>query len=155
DVRRRAWMAYLADASELFGQSMEVPLVVALVPQVVVPRLGQWSAVYLLDDTGQLRLAALTHADDEAIPDLRAALDPAPPAELKRQLGDILRGSGAPAWFSEPTDGVAIGLTARAQPIGTLLVGRPAQRSHAPEDVALVGDIGRRASLAIDNAQTT
>jgi serine phosphatase RsbU (regulator of sigma subunit)/anti-sigma regulatory factor (Ser/Thr protein kinase) len=155
DLRRRAWMAYLADASELLGQSMEVPLVVALVPQVVVPRLGQWGAVHLLDEAGRLRLAALTHADDEVIPDLRGALDPKPPAELNRQLGDILRGNQAPVWFSAPTDGVAVGLRARGQPIGTLLVGRPAQRSHTPEDVALIGDIARRASLAIDNAQTT
>jgi phosphoserine phosphatase RsbU/P len=155
DLRRRAWMAYLADASELFGQTMDVELVVALVPQVVVPRLGQWCAVHLLDDGGQLRLAALTHAADDSIPDLRAALDPAPPAELHRQLTDILRGSAATAWFSEPTDGIALGLTARARPIGALVVGRPAQRPHSPEDVALIGDIARRASLAIDNARNT
>jgi len=154
DLRRRAWMAYLADASELFGQSMDVELVVTLVPQVVVPRLGQWCAVHLLDEAGQLQLAALTHATDDTIPDLRAALDPSPPPELARQLSDILAGSAAPAWFSEPTDGIAIGLTARAQPLGALVVGRPTQRPHTPEDVALVGDIARRASLAIDNART-
>ena len=155
DLRRRAWMAYLADASELFGQSMDVELVVALVPQVVVPRLGQWCSVHLLDDTGHLRLAALTHAADDTIPDLRAALDPTPPAELGRQLADMLRGSAAPAWFSEPTDGIALRLTARARPIGALVVGRPGMRPHTPEDVALVGDIARRASLAIDNARST
>ena len=40
DQRRRAWMAYLAEASELLGQSLSVELAVAVVPQVVVPRLG-------------------------------------------------------------------------------------------------------------------
>jgi phosphoserine phosphatase RsbU/P len=155
DLRQRAWMTYLADASELFGQSMELPLVVALVPQVVVPRLGQWGAVYLMDDTGQLALAALTHADDDVIPELRAALKPSPPAELRRQLRDIPPGSTAPTWFNKPTDGIAISLTARGQAIGALLVGRPAQRAHTPENVALIGDIARRASLAVDNAQTT
>jgi len=79
------------------GQSMDVELVVTLVPQVVVPRLGQWCAVHLLDEAGQLRLAALTHATDDTIPDLRAALDPSPPPELARQLSDILAGSAAPA----------------------------------------------------------
>ena len=155
DMRRRAWMAYLADASELFGQTMELPLVVALVPQVVVPRLGQWSAVYLTSDTGRFALSTLTHADDDVIPELRAALDPLPPAELNRQLRDISPGSTAPTWFSEPTDGVAISLTARGQAIGVLLVGRPATRGHTNEDIALIGDIARRASLAVDNAQTT
>jgi serine phosphatase RsbU (regulator of sigma subunit) len=66
-----------------------------------------------------------------------------------------MAGSLAPAWFSDPTDGIAVGLTARARPIGALVVGRPVQRAHTPEDVALVGDIARRASLAIDNARTT
>jgi serine phosphatase RsbU (regulator of sigma subunit)/anti-sigma regulatory factor (Ser/Thr protein kinase) len=154
DLRRRAWMTYLADASELFSQSMDTKLVVALVPQVVVPRLGEWSAVYLLHG-GQRVLSALTHADDDAIPDLRAELTPSPPAGLDRHLADILHGAAAPGWFSEPTDGIVVGLTARGQPIGALVVGRPTRRSHTPEDVALVADIARRASLAIDNAQTT
>ena len=48
DQRRRAWMAYLAEASELLGQSLSVELAVAVVPQVVVPRLGRWCAVYLV-----------------------------------------------------------------------------------------------------------
>ena len=41
DQRRRAWLAYLADTSELLGQSLDVELTVAVVPQVVVPRLGR------------------------------------------------------------------------------------------------------------------
>jgi serine phosphatase RsbU (regulator of sigma subunit)/anti-sigma regulatory factor (Ser/Thr protein kinase) len=154
DLRRRAWMAYLADASELLGQTMDTELVVALVPQVVVPRLGEWCAVLLLDEAGRLRLTALTHAADESIPDLRSSLEP-PPAELGRQLADILSGSASTAWFSEPTDGIAVALSARSRPIGALVVGRPERRAHTPEDVALVGDIARRASLAIDNARTT
>jgi sigma-B regulation protein RsbU (phosphoserine phosphatase) len=163
DLRRRSWMTYLADASELLGQSMDVDLVVALVPQVVVPRLGQWCAVYLRPDyrpnggpgTSQPRLAALTHAVEEVIGELRAVLEPVPPAELDRPLREMMRGGTPPAWFSDPTDGVAIGLTVHNRPIGALVVGRPAQRSHTPEDVALIGDIARRASLAIDNAQST
>lgn len=162
DLRRKSWMTYLADASELLGQSMDVDLVVALVPQVVVPRLGQWCAVYLRPDyrphagsgTSQPRLAALTHAVEEVIPELRAVLEPTPPAELDRPLREMMHGGTAPAWFSDPTDGVAIGLTVHNRPIGALVVGRPAQRSHTPEDVALIGDIARRASLAIDNAQS-
>jgi serine phosphatase RsbU (regulator of sigma subunit) len=35
-----------------------------------------------------------------------------------------------------------------------LLVGRPAGRPHAPEDLLLIDDIARRAALAVHNAQT-
>jgi len=44
----------------------------------------------------------------------------------------------------------------RAGPPDRRTGGRPpGQRPHTPEDVALVGDIARRASLAIDNARNT
>lgn len=152
DQRRRAWMTYLAETSELLGQSLDVELTVAVVPQVVVPRLGLWCAVHLVDDTGRLRLAALTHADEEELPELREALDPGVPGELSARLAEQIHGGVAPGRFSVPTDGVAVALCARGRTIGTLIVGRPAARAHTPEDVVLIGDIARRASLAIHNA---
>jgi len=73
--------------------------------------------------------------------DLRALLDsPAPEA--------------APVRIATPTDGLAVSLRSRGTTIGTLLVGRPDGRPHAPEDVVLVADIARRAALAVQNAQS-
>ena len=156
DQRRRAWMAYLAEASELLGQSLSVELAVAVVPQVVVPRLGRWCAVYL-SDAGTQRLAALTHADEDELPELRAALDPAArpgPAPELRALLDSPAPEAAPVRIATPTDGLAVSLRSRGTTIGTLLVGRPDGRPHAPEDVVLVADIARRAALAVQNAQS-
>ena len=159
DQRRRAWMTYLAETSELLGQSLDVELAVAVVPQVVVPRLGRWCAVHLVDPTHQLRLAALTHADENALPELRAVLDPdgSPglPAELHRRLSGLVRDGSAPVRFAVPTDGIALPLRARGATIGTLIVGRPADRPHSPEDVMMAGDVARRAALSIHNAQST
>ncbi len=160
DQRRRALLAYLADASELFGQSLDVDMTVAVVPQVVVPRLGQWCAVHLAG-TGALRLVALTHALEDEVAELHAALDPAPAngatgmtPDLRTRLRQVLRDGVNPAWLTTPTEGVAIPLTTRGQPLGALLVGRPPDRPHSPEDIALISDIARRAALAIDNAQS-
>ncbi len=159
DQRRRAWLAYLAETSELLGQSLDVDLAVAVVPQVAVPRLGRWCAVHLLDPAGRLRLAALTHADENEIPELRAALDPAErpglAPSLAKELMTLVRGSGTPVRVAGPTDGLAVALRSRGRSIGTLLVGRPEGRPHSPEDVALIGDIARRAALAVQNAQNT
>lgn len=155
DQRSRAWMTYLADTSELLGQSLDVDLAGAVVPQVVVPRLGLWCAVHLVDATGRLRLAALTHADEDEVPELRAALDPRLPGELRVRLAELMAGGIAPVRFTVPTDGVAVGLRTRRRTIGTLTVGRPAGRGHTPEDVMLIDDIARRAALAINNAQST
>ena len=157
DQRRRAWMAYLAEASELLGQSLSVELAVAVVPQVVVPRLGRWCAVYL-SDAGTPRLAALTHADEDELPELRAALDPdarpGPAPELRAVLDSGRAPEAAPVRIATPTDGLAVPLRSRGATIGTLLVGRPDGRPHAPEDVVLVADIARRAALAVQNAQS-
>lgn len=163
DQRRRAWMTYLAETSELLSQSLDVELAVAVVPQVVVPRLGQWCAVHLTDPLGRLRLVALTHADEDALPELRAVLDPAGQpglaGELRERLAEVVRSgardSAATARFAMPTDGVAVALRARGRTLGTLVVGRPDGRPHSPEDVVLIGDIARRAGLAIHNAQST
>jgi serine phosphatase RsbU (regulator of sigma subunit)/anti-sigma regulatory factor (Ser/Thr protein kinase) len=159
DQRRRAWLAYLADTSELLGQSLDVEMTVAMVPQVVVPRLGTWCAVHLLDETGRLQLAALTHADEERLPELRAALEPGSGLnrsdELRDGLADLLAGAPGPVRFGVPTDGVAVPLASRDATIGTLAVGRPVDRAHGPEDVALVADVARRAALALHNAQVS
>jgi phosphoserine phosphatase RsbU/P len=164
DQRRRAWMTYLADTSELLGQSLDVDLTVTVVPQVVVPRLGRWCAVHLIDPNGRLRLAALTHADENRLEELRAVVDPAAspglPPELARVLAELVgeggaRGSDGTARFAAPTDGIAVPIRARGTPLGILIVGRPDGRPHSPEDVVLAADIARRAGLAIHNAQST
>lgn len=155
DQRRRSWMSYLADTSELLAQSLDVELTVAVVPQLLVPRLGQWCAVHLADEHGGLRLAALTHAKEDAIAELRETLESTGPDGHRAQLTAMLHRPGdGPTSLGLP-DAVAVPLTARGQPLGTLTVGRVAERPHSPEEIALISDLARRASLAIDNAQVT
>jgi phosphoserine phosphatase RsbU/P len=48
---------------------------------------------------------------------------------------------------------VAVRLTARGNVLGTLCVGRHADRMHGADDIAVIEDVARRASLAIDNAR--
>ncbi len=157
DQRRRAWTTYLAEASELLGQSLDLDLTVALVPQLVVPRLGTWCAVLLPEPSRRLRLAAVAHADEDRLPELRAVLDPdavpGPPRQLRARLAAAQRGA-APSWVSDPADGVAVALRTPGASTGVLLVGRPAGRPHTPEDLLLIDDIARRAALAVHNAHT-
>jgi len=157
DQRRQAWTTHLVEASELLGQSLDLDLTVALVPQLVVPRLGAWCAVLLPSPSRRLRLSAIAHTDEDRLPELRAVLDPdavpGPPPQLRARLAAAYRGA-APSWFSDPADGVAVSLRAGGASIGVLLVGRPAGHPHTPEDLLLLDDIARRAALAVHNAQT-
>ncbi|HEX5595762.1 MAG TPA: SpoIIE family protein phosphatase [Micromonosporaceae bacterium] len=153
DIRRQAWLAFLAEASELLAQSLDVELTMALIPQLVVPRLGRWCAVHTIDEWGQLRLAATTHADESMLPELYAVLEETGPDSMQARLREASRTGSQVAIGAPPMDGFAVPLTARGQRLGILAVGRHLQQRHDSDEVAVLEDIARRSALAIENAR--
>lgn len=151
DLRRRGWLTFLAEASELLANSLDVELTKALVPQLAVPRLGHWCAVHTLTARGELRLASIAHADEPEVPRMRALLGEAAAPELKARLAEVVA-AGATVALSGEVAGVCVPLIARGRALGVLSVGRYPDRLHGAEDIAIVSDLARRASLAIDNA---
>ncbi|MDP9798817.1 serine phosphatase RsbU (regulator of sigma subunit)/anti-sigma regulatory factor (Ser/Thr protein kinase) [Catenuloplanes nepalensis] len=152
DLRRQTWLTFLAEASELLAQSLDVELTMALIPQLVVPRLGQWCAVHTTDEWGRLELATAIHADESALPQLHAALKESGPDSALARLREVSR-TGGQAPLGAPTDGIALPLIARGQALGTLAVGRHNRQRHDPDEIAVLEDVARRAGLAIDNAR--
>ncbi|MBO4205145.1 SpoIIE family protein phosphatase [Micromonospora echinofusca] len=152
DVRRQTWLTFLAEASELLAQSLDVELTMALIPQLVVPRLGQWCAVHTTDEWGRLRLAAASHADESVLPQLHAVLAETGPESVQARLREASR-SGSQMPLGAPMDGFAVPLVARGQRLGTLAVGRHQRHRHDSDEVAVLEDVARRAALAIENAR--
>ncbi|WP_422737793.1 SpoIIE family protein phosphatase [Micromonospora sp. WMMD729] len=152
DVRRQAWLTFLAEASELLAQSLDVELTMALIPQLVVPRLGQWCAVHTTDEWGRLRLAATSHADESVLPQLHRVLAETGPDSIQARLREASR-SAAQIPLGGPMEGFAVPLIARGQRLGTLAVGRHQRHRHDPDEVAVLEDVARRAALAIENAR--
>jgi serine phosphatase RsbU (regulator of sigma subunit)/anti-sigma regulatory factor (Ser/Thr protein kinase) len=152
DRRRQTWLTFLAEASELLAQSLDVELTLALIPQLVVPRLGQWSAVHTTDSWGRLKLDTAAHADEQQLPQLYATLQETGPDSVQARLPGALR-AGGQVPLPPPTEGFAIPLIARGQLLGTLSVGRHLLRRHEPDEVAVLQDVARRAALAVDNAR--
>jgi sigma-B regulation protein RsbU (phosphoserine phosphatase) len=147
DTERRTWLTYLAEVSELLAQSLDAELTLALIPRLVVPRLGQWCAVHVADELGQLRLATVTHADEGATPDLQALLaDALPQLDEAREIDAVVP-------LPAPIDGYAVSMSARGQHLGILSVGRNTDHRMGSEELAVVEDVARRAALAIDNAR--
>jgi serine phosphatase RsbU (regulator of sigma subunit)/anti-sigma regulatory factor (Ser/Thr protein kinase) len=146
---RRTWLTYLTEASELLSHSLDVQLTTAMVPQIAVPRLGGWAAVHLLDARQWLRLQALTHLDETAIPQLRRDLADRTPGMLRHLLESGGDATGLPA----PVYGVAVPLRIGERALGTLSVGRSGNRAHGPEEIMMITELSRRAAQAIDNAQ--
>jgi sigma-B regulation protein RsbU (phosphoserine phosphatase) len=152
DLRRQTWLTFLAEASELLAQSLDVNLTMALIPQLVVPRLGPWCAVHTTDAWGRLGLAAATHADETALAQLYATLAETGPDSILARLEEASR-LGTQVMFSSPPEGFAVPLVARGQRLGTLAVGRQPRQRLDPDEVAVLEDVARRAALAIDNAR--
>jgi sigma-B regulation protein RsbU (phosphoserine phosphatase) len=147
DSERRTWLTYLAEVSELLAQSLDAELTLALIPRLVVPRLGPWCALHVLDDLGELRLAGATHADEGVTTNLEDMLGTALP-----QLREALE-IDAVVPLSGPVDGYACGLVARGQRLGIMSVGRAGEHRLSPEELAVVEDVARRGAFAIDNAR--
>jgi serine phosphatase RsbU (regulator of sigma subunit)/anti-sigma regulatory factor (Ser/Thr protein kinase) len=149
DVRRQSWLTFLAECSELLAQSLDVELTMALIPQLVVPRLGQWCAVHITNEWGQLQLTSAAHADEGALAQLYATMRETGPDSITARLRETSRtGSQIPL-----PDGFAVPLVARGQRLGTLAVGRHANHRHDMDEIAVLEDVARRAALAIDNAR--
>ncbi|SCL24098.1 Serine phosphatase RsbU, regulator of sigma subunit [Micromonospora nigra] len=152
DLRRQSWLTFLAEASELLAQSLDVELTMALVPQLVVPRLGQWCAVHTTDEWGRLKLAAASHSDEAVLPQLHAVLRETGPDSVQARLREASR-NGTQMPLGAPMEGFAVPLIARGQRLGTLAVGRHLRHRHDPDEVAVLEDVARRAALAIENAR--
>jgi len=150
DHRQRAWMSYLGDASELLSQPRELELTAAIIPQIVVPRLGPWCAVHIYSTLGRLELAALTHVDEDQIEPLRQSLS----GPLTRELTELSNRDSGPTRFSAgPLPLIAVPLVSRGRVRGVLSVAQADGRAHTAEEIMVLSDLARRASLAIDNAQ--
>lgn len=152
DLRRQTWLTFLAEASELLAQSLDVNLTMALIPQLVVPRLGQWCAVHTTDTWGRLQLAAATHADESALAQLHETLAETAPDSILSRLEEASR-LGTQVMFGPPSEGFAVPLVARGARLGTLAIGKHVKNRHDSDEVAVLEDVARRAALAIDNAR--
>ncbi|GGX26033.1 hypothetical protein GCM10010297_54150 [Streptomyces malachitofuscus] len=116
----RGALSFLAEASDLLAGQLDEDLVTSLTGQLIVPRLADWCAVWLEDETtghrgwsddiraGGPRLARVWHASENRIEDLSRALELNPP-----HPGDPLRPGPVPyPWPGDALDGPATAATA-------------------------------------------
>lgn len=159
----RGWLSFLAEASDLLAGTLDQQMTLALVAQLVVPRLATWCAVHTVDDSGSNQLAYVWHADESQVDGLRSALERAPAPEPRPNPGARPWSGLSPRTAAERDDSgagtiasdlaVSFPLLARGRSLGTLTLGRGDETRFPREVVALAEDLSRRAAVALDNAR--
>ncbi|GGU05366.1 SpoIIE family protein phosphatase [Actinomadura citrea] len=155
----RGWLSFVAEASDLLAGTLDQERTMALVAQLVVPRLATWCAVYTVTEAEPDRLAYVWHADEDRSDGLRELLEhagAAPPTDASGTWNGL---ATAPeevraAVGDTATDQVyAFPLIARGRRIGTIVIGRPAADRFPRSAIELAEELSRRAALAVDNAR--
>ncbi|MFJ3229804.1 SpoIIE family protein phosphatase [Streptomyces sp. NPDC086787] len=176
----RGALSFLAEASDLLAGQLDESLVAALTGQLIVPRLADWCAVWLEDEsagrwgsprsgaaeaTGAWhdvggatwpRLARVWHTSENRVEDLRRALEKEPP----RPRAGLCSGPEPYPWprgalGPQGTDGTALAyrLIVGGRPLGTLVIGRCGLLGIPDAITGLVEDFSRRVALAIGAAR--
>jgi PAS domain S-box-containing protein len=175
--RNEAALRFLADASKLLAELLDVPSTLQKVAGLAVPHFADWCAADMLEPDGSLRRVAVAHADPAKVElahelHRRYPPDPAAPvgvwqvlrtgrSELLAEIPDslvreagrdeeyrrIVRELGVKSYIGVP-------LAARGQTLGVLtFVTAESGRRYGPADLRLAEDLAHRAAVAVENAR--
>jgi len=134
---------------------LSVSLNLALVTQLVVPRLGDWCAAYAVDDRGRPRRLTVNHRNEDRTDAVLELLETE--QELRQVIRDVAGGEAAQRL---PTTVPVVGqrshvtvlpLQSRDRTHGVLVIGRGQPLDPVAYMAAL--ELARRAALAVDNAR--
>ncbi|XRQ16096.1 SpoIIE family protein phosphatase [Actinomadura welshii] len=155
----RGWLSFVAEASDLLAGTLDQERTMALVAQLVVPRLATWCAVYTVGESEPDRLAYVWHADETRADGLRELLEHAGAAPRMDSPGPWNGLATAPRDVRAAAGGTAADqvyafpLIARGRRIGTIVIGRPSGDRFPRSAIELAEELSRRAALAVDNAR--
>jgi PAS domain S-box-containing protein len=175
--RSEAALRFLASASKLLAELLDVPPTLQKVAGLAVPHFADWCVVDMLGPDGSLSRVAVAHADPakvELARELQRRYPPDPAArvgvwnvlrtgrsELIAEIPDsllvqaaggeerlrVLRELGLKSYMGVP-------LTVRGQTMGVLtFIAAESGRRYDAADLRLAEDLGHRAAMAIENAR--
>jgi serine phosphatase RsbU (regulator of sigma subunit) len=146
------------------------------VARLVVPRLADWCAIQLVNDTGGLDTVAVAHIDPAKVAFAEELQKRYPPnLDAETGVANVLR-TGRPELYPTITDEMLVAgavdeehlrisrelamssavvapLTGRTGTIGALtLIHAESGRRYTEPDLALAEDLARRAAVAVENA---
>ena len=171
------WWRFLAEASELLDASLQYQETLTNVVRLAVPRIADYAIITLREEDGSLHWGGATHRDPAKVSLVDRLQAYVPPAGARRHPSADVARSGKTQVVSvvdddylrsvaqdethfellcqlEPTSYIVLSLEARGRGLGSLLfaTARDSDRHYRDRDVALAKELGKRISLAVDNA---
>jgi PAS domain S-box-containing protein len=179
DVTRRSRaeenLRFLARANELLVASLDWERTLAAIAELAVPALAGYLVIDLLDEDDELHWVIAVHADPEKTELVRELRGQYPPTVSTHPIQVALR-TGEPQLLPDlqaeaeamshdakharairriaNTSGLVAPLIARGRTLGTISLGTiDGQPRFDESDLAMAMELGRRISLALDNAR--
>jgi PAS domain S-box-containing protein len=167
---------FLVEAGATLGGSLDYRGTLAALAKMAVPRIADWVRVDIVEE-GRLRTLAVEHVDARKVElalelSRRYPEDPAaaqgPPLVLRTGKSELIAEISEEMLSELAVDDLHLGLVrelgfqsymgvplvARGRPLGVIsFVVAESGRRYGPPDLALVEELARRASTAIENAQ--
>lgn len=176
-AKRETDMAFLAHAGTLLGTSLDYEITLSSIAGLVVPTLGDWSSVDMIEDDGTIQNLAVAHVNIKKIKlarDLMRRYPPDPDATdgisqaLRTSRAEIVDDIGE-SWLQQhardeehlqllralrPQRSLCVPLIARGRTLGAItIVSAESGRRYGPHDLSLAVELAHRAALAVDNAR--
>jgi PAS domain S-box-containing protein len=175
--REERQAAFIADAIQILDGSLDFDVVVQRLVRLVVPRFADFSAIYVPEPDGSIRVLDMRHSVPER-EEVHRELERRYPNRLAHPEGirSVLT-SGEPALYREVTDetlvsnaedsehvrllrelgvrsAMLVPLRARGETFGVMsFVSAESERRFDENDLAFATELARRAALSIDNAR--
>ncbi len=169
---------FLAEASEALASSIDYATTITNVARAAVPRFADWACVFIREsEQGPPKLLAAYHRQEGMAEKIRTLYQRYPPSEQAAHGTGVALRTGRSTLVPRVTDEVLWGLAQDAEHMALLkeLMGQSALvvpltvgngtfgaitfgtmapgRTYGPEDLRVATEVGRRASVAIENAR--
>jgi PAS domain S-box-containing protein len=154
----RQRLAFIAEASELLGSSLDYEQTLARLARLSVPRLADWCAIDMVGADGSIERLAVAHEDPDKVMwplELQERYPPGP--DDPHGVAFVIR-TGRPEFLPELPEelrsSICVPLNARGRTLGALsLIAAEAHPPYTEADFELALELARRAGIAVDNSR--
>lgn len=175
--REEEWSAFLAEASRVLTESLDVEVVLNRLAKLMVPTIADWCSIHLVDETGEVVPFALAHSDEETLKRAQQVQERYPPdPRVDTGVVGVIR-SASPLLLSEIPDelittgahdeehakllfsfglrsALVVPIKARDKVLGAVaLMTAESKRRLDDSDLERATQLADRAGFAIDNAR--